>query len=321
MPELWKEQPLVEGGALVLDASSRNLRMEGNIRIFGLGISAAGKVCGVKCSLIPVRGGLEKWSLFSERPVRYPTAFLSGNAYMSGMVTNGPGAAHGVNASGTSVGWIFDEDSPPAAGMPKAVYWTAKHVAVPLARPKDAVGGAAFAIAESGRIAGTVAYPRAGSDLPRWRAVVWERHAMKELLEPAQAVRSLALALNEKGTVAGVVWLPLQAGPEEASATVRACRWTPEGLVHLLPAQANGRSMALALNAAGDAVGWAGGEGERHAVLWKGEDPCDLNGLVDGSTGLQLLQASAINDRGWIAGVGRTTGGRLTGFLLKPLGP
>lgn len=56
------------------------------------------------------------------------------------------------------------------------------------------------------------------------------------------------------------------------------------------------------------------------AFVYQGGHMSDLNGLVVGSPGWTLLSAVAINDRGQIAGLGRTPTGQVHAFLLDPSG-
>jgi probable HAF family extracellular repeat protein len=47
----------------------------------------------------------------------------------------------------------------------------------------------------------------------------------------------------------------------------------------------------------------------------------DLNSLIPGAPGWDLIQANAINDSGWIVGYGTNTAGAQDAFLLRPANP
>jgi hypothetical protein len=54
------------------------------------------------------------------------------------------------------------------------------------------------------------------------------------------------------------------------------------------------------------------------AAVWKNGTATDLNTLVPADSPLYLLNASSINDRGQIAGLGVTSTGELHGYLATP---
>ncbi len=87
-----------------------------------------------------------------------------------------------------------------------------------------------------------------------------------------------------------------------------------------------GSSEANAINASGQIVGEVfhlyesnapDSTGQR-AFLYAGGRMMDLNGLLTGGRGWTLLQATAINDAGLIAGFGLTPAGERHAFLLTP---
>jgi hypothetical protein len=120
-------------------------------------------------------------------------------------------------------------------------------------------------------------------------------------------------ALNDAGTVVGwaLISYPSPRG-------TRAVRWDAAGtaateLRDLGTVLDYTLSEAVAVNAAGTAVGWAaanwndtGTRYEEHAVYWGADDiAIDLNTLIDPESGWLLLErALDISDTGWIVGTG-----------------
>lgn len=95
-----------------------------------------------------------------------------------------------------------------------------------------------------------------------------------------------------------------------------------------LPGGANSEAHALTNTNAVRIVGWSEiAGGVRHAVLWWGLHPYDLNGNrpdgtpfirnnPEGAGHWELLEAYDINDNNWIVGIGRVNG-RERAFLLR----
>ena len=84
-------------------------------------------------------------------------------------------------------------------------------------------------------------------------------------------------------------------------------------------------STADSINSAGVVVGGAATGTATHAYVWTPAEPnsasgtmADLNGLMNGSLGWTLTEATGINDNGWIAGYGINPSGNTDPFLLKP---
>jgi hypothetical protein len=77
-------------------------------------------------------------------------------------------------------------------------------------------------------------------------------------------------------------------------------------------------SGVFGMNSSGQIVGDQGNV----AVLWKDGKVIDLNTVIPSNSGWQLTTANAINDQGWIVGVGRYTDATGTqtqaAFLIKP---
>ena len=82
-----------------------------------------------------------------------------------------------------------------------------------------------------------------------------------------------------------------------------------------------GDSSAVGINAGGEIVGWAdtAGDASEHAFLYSNGSMIDLNNLIAPDSGWTLDDAAAINDNGWIVGVGYNPSGQGDAFLLTPI--
>ena len=76
-------------------------------------------------------------------------------------------------------------------------------------------------------------------------------------------------------------------------------------------------NMAMEVNDKGEAVGGAGSNTGMRAVLWRNGRVLDLNTLIPANSGWDLQFASAINDRGQIAGWAMRNG-TLHAYRLTP---
>jgi len=111
--------------------------------------------------------------------------------------------------------------------------------------------------------------------------------------------------VDPSGTVVGL------SQTNDATASRRAFRWSG-GVTIDLGTLGGLESEALAINGAGDAVGWAHDEfGDFHAVIWPA-----AGGIQDlGTLGGDLSAALAINDAGVVAGTAQTASGEMHAFL------
>jgi probable HAF family extracellular repeat protein len=75
----------------------------------------------------------------------------------------------------------------------------------------------------------------------------------------------------------------------------------------------------LGINDESQVVGWSStSTGAQHGFIWDDGVLSDLNDLIPADSGWTLARATAINDRGQIAGIGDVKG-RRAAFLLTPL--
>ncbi len=122
------------------------------------------------------------------------------------------------------------------------------------------------------------------------------------------ADESSAADLNDQGQVVGT---------SEAAGGQRAFLWdVANGMQNLGTLPGQDRSLASAINAGGQVVGWSGSP-----FLWdEGNGMRRLDSLVDSSgDNWQFLSANDISDHGWIVGWGRRASGQLASFVLIPI--
>jgi probable HAF family extracellular repeat protein len=138
-------------------------------------------------------------------------------------------------------------------------------------------------------------------------AVMWDQSGKKHTLGAGSG--SIAYAINRSGLVVG-------------DANGHAFSWSSSAGFKKLPVSTGvGTSSAAAVNNAGEIVGSAQvTRGSAlpvfHASLWQNGAMQDLNDLLPASSGWELVSASAINDRGQIAGNG-VHNGQERAFLLN----
>jgi probable HAF family extracellular repeat protein len=127
----------------------------------------------------------------------------------------------------------------------------------------------------------------------------------------------VAYAINDLNQVVGYAFAPLG-----DFGTWRAFLWEDNVLTDLGALQENGTAYALAINNAGQIVGYSylnEPPGAR-AVLWeKGKSIIDLNTRIDPIPGWYLREAQAINDRGQIVCLAEDNVSNKRIYLLTPV--
>ncbi len=244
--------------------------------------------------------------------------------------------AYGINDSGQSVGVQYD-----AYGNAHAVIWGDGGDSL------GELGGAnsyALAINSSGTVAGAVA----------GRAARFTGHGEAVEVE-VNAPWSSANAINSSGGVAGTAQpvngqfraFSATAGGQVAMIGTLAGGWasygqalndegwvvggatTARGYMHAflfangrmqdLGTLGGGNSGAYGVNSGGQVVGYSNTpDGQSSAFQWENGVMRDLNTSIAADTGWRLLEASAINERGQIAGFG-LFGGVQRAFRLDPI--
>lgn len=184
-----------------------------------------------------------------------------------------------------------------------------------------ATGGYSFSneINDTGMIVGNVG-TTAGAPLFIWTK---EKGACTFFAPGGESPHPHAYAINEEGMIiGGLTGIPPHAfispdvinledmitGIDGVRYEHRAFVWTEEqGIVDIGTLGGNGNTSAVALNRAGQVVGWSTTKtGEQHAFLWSAE-----NGMSDlGTLGGPHSHAVAIDDAGAVTGTALTQEGR-----------
>lgn len=181
--------------------------------------------------------------------------------------------------------------------------------------------GDAFAINDRGQIAGG-----SGSCAPFNfnnflylqfnHAVLWDNGKPIDLGNLGGGSNNFALGINNRGDVVG-------ASDIANDTAFNGFLWTKEkgNMVALAPVGADILSVALAVNDQRAVTGASlNDKFESRAVLWHHDAPIDLNTLVSSTSGLYLLLACSVNDRGQIIGLAVDSNGVFHGYRATPRG-
>ncbi len=252
---------------------------------FGAGVNAAGVVVG---------------SEFSDSYVL--RAFINGGSgatYIPTLPGGANNAAAAINNSGTVVGY----SEATGAGSNGMAFSYSGDVLTALGTLPGGSTSQANAINSSGHIVGQ----SDSADSSSMQPVLWTGSTVTPLRVPSGYQSGSATAISDAEQVAGTL--------DNGSGGSMAFLWAA-GNMTLLGALTSGPdSQAYGVNSAGSVVGTADGV----AFLYSDSAMYDLNTLLDpSSTGWQLNEAMAINDRGQIVGTGLHDGLQRA-FLLSPL--
>jgi probable HAF family extracellular repeat protein len=161
---------------------------------------------------------------------------------------------------------------------------------------------------------------------PPFFAFHWKDGVMTKL-EANNAVESFAIAINDRSQVAG----EFSFVDSNGNVITHACLWekvdgrdSGYGRARDLGTLAGDpHSEAYGLNSKGQVVGATGPLFvelfvNSHAFLWRKGSMFDLNTMIPANTGLQLIAANWINNRGQIAAQAVDSGGISHAILLTP---
>lgn len=224
------------------------------------------------------------------------------------------GNSGGINNRGQIVGTVETPNSDPCslpfAQQIQAVIW--EHgVVQEVLPPFGGTAAAANAINDNGQVVG-----ESGCVSGNTYAVLWQHGRAINLGSLGGVTGNLAFDINNKGQVVGQSDLP--------GDTVHHPFLWQKGVMTDLGSLSDAlpNSQAIGINNQGQVVGFsqdaAGDEDSSVAVLWENGTITDLNTVIPAGSPLFLMEATAINDRGEIAGFGRLTNGDHRGFILTP---
>ena len=226
------------------------------------------------------------------------------------------GNAGGINNRGQIVGTVetpnFDPCSLPFAQQIQAVIW--EHgVVQEVLPPLGGTAAAANAINDNGQVVG-----ESGCVSGNTYAVIWQHGRAINLGSLGGVTGNLAFDINNKGQVVGQSDLP-------GDTLHHAFLWQKGVMTDLGSlSDALPTSQAIGINNQGQVVGFsqnaAAEDASSVAVLWENGTITDLNTVIPAGSSLFLMEATAINDRGEIAGFGRLPNNPddHRGFILIP---
>jgi probable HAF family extracellular repeat protein len=220
--------------------------------------------------------------------------------------------AFAINSSGVIVGaaeGTRDTSCPPPQVYHfAAVQWSANGAIFALKPAAGDPDAQAFAINDRGDAGGTSGSCTAGPI----RAVVWQ-NGTPTVLPSLGGVFNIAFSINNKGDAAGQADLP-------GDATHHAVLWHNGAVLDLGTINGLPMSLANAMNDNGQIVGFSqNADGsDTVAELWQNGRTWDLNNLITADSGMFLIEALDINNRGQITGYALTQSQKVHGFLLTP---
>jgi probable HAF family extracellular repeat protein len=245
--------------------------------------------------------------------------FLWRNGHMSALPTVGGnnGQASAINNRGEAVGFAetanADPSCPPEPAEVPVLWEKGQAHALPLVGTDP--DGFAFGINDRGEAVGY-----SGNCFFATHAVVWKNNTVVVLQDLGGIKSNIAYVINNRGQMAGKV--------RSADGThYVAALWQPDGTLTAThePLSGDLEAFVTGLNDRGQAVGndfdsnlnWS------HGFIWQDGVMTDLNALIPADSGLSIISASNINDRGQISGMATVVSGPNTGdihaFLLTPV--
>ncbi len=290
------------------------------------GVNAFGQAVGPAESSVPNGEDFCGFNAYGFPSATACLPFVWQNGLMTKLPTLGGanGVANWINHRGEVAGWA--ENTTQDMGCPvsqfEPVLWENGRIHELPTFPGDAYGVAA-SINQNGQIVGasgtcaTTFNPNSGLYLVEDHALLWENGTMTDLGNlggTGGLAGNHACAINNRGQVVGHSELL-------NDTTFHGFLWTREtGMRDLGTLTGDYASVALNINDGGEVVGASlSATFSSRAFLWKKGRMTDLNTLVVANPSrLNLLQASAINSRGEIVGLGVTSTGEAHAFLATP---
>jgi len=214
--------------------------------------------------------------------------------------------AYAVNDQGMVVGIAGLANCPPSSGCWHAVIWGRRGVIHDLGTLKGDVKSTAMAINDDGVIVGWSETSRRVE-----RPVVWRHrqiHRLPTLGHVGEADINMASDINGHGTIVGTA---------SAGRHYRGVFWRI-GKIHRLESPSDTSTAASAINEHGAIVGTITRDNRiYHAAKWTPQERLIHLQRLLATPGWQLGSAAAINDHGWILGLGHLAG-KERSYLLRP---
>ena len=151
-----------------------------------------------------------------------------------------------------------------------------------------------------------------------FHALLWQHGNLTDLGNLGGTVNNNASAINDRGEVAGISGLA-------GSVTAHAFLWRKGVMTDLgtIPGDAEFSSVAIGVNDRSEVVGQSCNETDDfcRAFMWRKGTMWDMNTLIPADSPWFLFEATTINSRGQIVGLGfRFDLGEVHGFIATPCG-
>jgi uncharacterized membrane protein len=220
----------------------------------------------------------------------------------------------GVNDAGVGVGYVQTCNCSNSQGfLQKPYVWDAMNGARSLAVP---AANGARRINNQGQVVGWIGGHGMTDGFVYDLAT--NQYMLVSSLFPGTNVRTTAMDINDHGVVVG-------SRLNFNGSIDTAYTWSPSAGVTLLPFPPAGYQPYVrptGINDSGVVVGsiYTTIATQLAFVYDAAHGVRDLNALTTAPAGFTLMSATAVNDQGWIVGIGYGGGGMYKAFVLKPLG-
>jgi len=291
----------------------------GGVNSNAAGLAERGQAVGFAESSIPDPMG-ENFCFFGTVATCLPFLWQDGAMTALPVLGGTNGAALGINNEG-QIGGVaetstLDSTCPSPEFQSEPVLWV-KGAIRPLPTFPGDPDGFVNSINDKGQAVGASGSCWSIFPANAIHALLWQNGKVANLGTLGGTLFSEAFAINERGQVVGAsdvsgdtsLYAPF------GNPYIHPFSWQNGVMKDLGVLPGDTASFALSLNNEGEAVGL----GSR-AIIWRDGVAIDINSLVPGPpfSPLYLLYASAINDRGEVAGQGLARNGELHAFLAVP---
>jgi probable HAF family extracellular repeat protein len=244
---------------------------------------------------------------FSPTPLSNGNVFLYSNGVMSdlgGFPASNYGEGHAINNSDQIAGWGFNP------GVDVLLY--SNDALTDLSAAPGGIQGTAFGINDLGQIVGTGVTTTPNGKQEAW---LYQNGTFIDLGDLGSGKGGVATAINNAGQIVGYSGIVITSGDYTHAFLYQG------GVMNDLGTFGGHYSEALAINQSGQIVGMSSlpGDTASDPFLYSGGTMYDLTQYAPIPAGWHELEATGINDHGWITGYGYTSTGVAEAFLLKPV--